>query len=480
MAKQNISKAIKDLRDTIVGKVPLPNDQVDQITIALLYKFMDDMDQVSLEMGGLATFFSGDYEQYSWKKIMSNSIGAQQRYNLYTEGLEKFYANPALPDTFRSIFKEARVPYRDAETLTNFLKIIDENFDYNEDSEQLGDAYELLLNILGSSGDLGMFRTPRHIIDFIVSLVEPDKEDRILDPACGTAGFLISAYKYILNKNLDDNGKSNLTFDEKTKILHNISGYDIAPSMVKISEMNLFLHGASEPKIYEYDTLTSDDKWGDKHECILANPPFMTPKGGIVPHNKFSIKSSKSEILFVDYIANHLTSQGKAGIIVPDGVVFKQEKAFSNVRRDLLENSLWCVISLPSGIFQPYAGVSTCILLLDKQIAKNKEKVIFAELHNDGYSLNAQRKEISGSEIPALTNSLLKLKEDINAPIDNKNIMLIDKKTIVEKNYDLSINSYKENGPQTQEFEDINIIIERIIKRNNAYSESIDKLKELI
>jgi len=463
MAKQNIQKALKDLQDTIVGKVPLPNEQVDQITYALLYKFMDDMDRVGIEMGGLATFFDGDYEQYSWKRIMSNSLSAQQRYNLYTEGLEKFYSNPNLPDTFRSIFKEARVPYRNPETLTNFLKIIDENFDYNEDSEQLGDAYELLLNILGSSGDLGMFRTPRHIIDFIVSLVEPDKEDRILDPACGTAGFLISAYKYIINKNLDDNGKSNLTFDEKTRILHNISGYDIAPSMVKISEMNLFLHGASEPKIYEYDTLSSDDKWGDKYECILANPPFMTPKGGIVPHNKFSVKSSKSEILFVDYIANHLTSQGKAGIIVPDGVVFKQDKSFEAVRKELVESSLWCVISLPGGIFNPYAGVSTNILLLDKNVAKKTDKIAFVELKNDGYSLSTQRKKIDGNEIPELINSILNYKH--NNTIDS-NITLIDKDKISKNSYDLSANKYKKVEVSSKTLESSEIIIKRIKQRN--------------
>lgn len=478
MAKQNISKAIKDLRDTIVGKVPLPNDQVDQITLALLYKFMDDMDQVSIEMGGLATFFAGDYEQYSWKRIMSNSIGAQQRYNLYAEGLEKFYSNSALPDTFRSIFKNATLPYRDPETLTNFLKIIDENFDYNEDSEQLGDAYELLLNILGSSGDLGMFRTPRHIIDFIVSLVEPDKEDRILDPACGTAGFLISAYKYILNANLDDNGKSNLTFDEKTKILHNISGYDIAPSMVKISEMNLFLHGASEPKIYEYDTLTSDDKWGEKYECILANPPFMTPKGGIVPHNKFSIKSSKSEILFVDYIANHLTSQGKAGIIVPDGVVFKTEKGFVSVRKELVENCLWAVISLPSGIFQPYAGVSTNILLLDKKIAKEKDSVIFVELNNDGYSLTTQRKKIEGNEIPELEKVVLSFKN--GEPVESNKACVVSKKIIANNDYDLSINKYLKSEVNEIVYESPEELYKKIFELNNNINEQILKLGEYL
>lgn len=478
MATQNISKAIKDLRDTIVGKVPLPNDQVDQITLALLYKFMDDMDQVGIAMGGVATFFSGEYEKYSWKKIMSPSKGAQERYNLYAEGLEKFYSNSALPDTFRSIFKNATIPYRDAETLTNFLKIIDANFDYNEDSEQLGDAYELLLNILGSSGDLGMFRTPRHIIDFIVSIVEPTKDDRILDPACGTAGFLISAYKYILNQNLDDNGKSNLTFDEKNTVLKNIAGYDIAPSMVKISEMNLFLHGASEPKIYEYDTLTSDDKWGDKYECILANPPFMTPKGGIVPHNKFSIKSSKSEILFVDYIANHLTSQGKAGIIVPDGVVFKQEKAFVNVRKDLIENSLWGIISLPSGIFQPYAGVSTSILLLDKKLAKDRDSILFVELNNDGYSLNANRKPIDGSEIPELMSEILKYKH-LNL-IDSKKIFKVLKSDIINNDCDLTFNKYKILEPEEIIYEDSQKIINRIKENQKKFNDLLEKMENYL
>lgn len=478
MATQNISKAIKDLRDTIVGKVPLPNDQVDQITLALLYKFMDDMDQVGIAMGGVATFFSGEYEKYSWKKIMSSSKGAQERYNLYAEGLEKFYSNSALPDTFRSIFKNATIPYRDAETLTNFLKIIDANFDYNEDSEQLGDAYELLLNILGSSGDLGMFRTPRHIIDFIVSIVEPTKDDRILDPACGTAGFLISAYKYILNQNLDENGKSNLTFDEKNTVLKNINGYDIAPSMVKISEMNLFLHGASEPKIYEYDTLTSDDKWGEKYECILANPPFMTPKGGIVPHNKFSVKSSKSEILFVDYIANHLTSQGKAGIIVPDGVVFKQEKAFVNVRKNLIENSLWGIVSLPSGIFQPYAGVSTSILLLDKKLAKDRDSILFVELNNDGYSLNANRKPIDGSEIPELISEILKYKH--SNLIDSKKIFKVLKSDIINNDCDLTFNKYKTIETEEIIYEDSKIIINRIKENQKKFNDLLEKMENYL
>ena len=248
--------------------------------------------------------------------------------------------------------------------------------------------------------------------------------------------------------------------------------------MVKISEMNMFLHGAAEPKIYEYDTLTSDDRWGDKFECILANPPFMTPKGGIVPHNKFSIKSSKSEILFVDYIANHLTSQGKAGIIVPDGVVFKSEKGFVSVRKDLVESSLWAVISLPSGIFQPYAGVSTNILLLDKKIAKEKDSILFVELNNDGYSLTKQRKPIEGNEIPELTEIIMKYKKGEEVTSPKANIVL--KSKIVENNYDLTINKYLEDDVETPVYESPEVIYKRVNEYAKEIAKDIEKLGELI
>lgn len=205
----------------------------------------------------------------------------------------------------------------------------------------------------------------------------------------------------------------------------------------------------------------------------------MTPKGGIVPHNKFSVKSSKSEILFVDYIANHLTSQGKAGIIVPDGVVFKQDKAFANVRKDLVDNSLWGVISLPSGIFQPYAGVSTNILLLDKKLAKERDKILFVELKNDGYSLTTQRKPIEGNEIPELTELILKYKH-LNELVENNSIFLVNKKDIINDSCDLSINKYKKVEQSKIEYEDSKIILERIKLRNAEYRDLIANIEGLL
>ena len=477
MAKGNINKAIDDLRDTIVGKIPLPNTQVEQITLALLYKFMDDMDNASISLGGNATFFANDYEKYSWKKIMSQNIGAQTRYNLYVEALEKFYVHPNLPDTFKSIFKNATVPYRDPETLTNFLKIIDKEFDYS-DSEQLGDAYEYLLSILGSQGDLGQFRTPRNIIDFIVEMVEAKKENTILDPACGTAGFLISAYKYILRNNTDETEGDKLSFDEKKQILNNICGYDIEPSMVKIAEMNLYLHGAAEPKIYEYDTLTMDEKWNDKYDCILANPPFMTPKGGIKPHNRFGVKANKAEVLFVDYIQNHLNINGRAGIIVPEGIIFQTGKAYKDLRKNLIENSLVAVISLPNGIFNPYSPVKTSILLLDKKLAKAKEDILFVELKNDGYTLGTQRKPIEGNEIPEIIKIFKDYKDGVN--IDYDKALIVSKERLLKDTYSLDINKYKEITIEKIEYEDPKVILKQIMEMEEEFQKGLKELGEML
>lgn len=477
MAKENIRKAIDDLRDTIVGKIPMPNTQVEQITLALLYKFMDDMDYASISLGGNATFFSGEFEKYGWKKIMSQSIGAQTRYNLYAEALEKFYAHPNLPDTFKSIFKNATVPYRDPETLTSFLKIIDKEFDYS-DSEQLGDAYEYLLSILGSQGDLGQFRTPRNIIDFIVEMVDPLKENTILDPACGTAGFLISAYKHILRNNTEEVEGDKLGFEEKKDILNNICGYDIEPSMVKIAEMNLFLHGAAEPKIHEYDTLTMDDRWNDKFDCILANPPFMTPKGGIKPHTKFGVKANRAEVLFVDYIQSHLNVNGRAGIIVPEGIVFQTANAYKDLRKNLIENSLIGVISLPSGIFNPYAGVKTSILLLDKKLSKEKKDVLFVELKNDGYSLGTQRKPISGNEIPNIIKVVNNFKE--NKEFDYDKAFVVSKEELLKDDCSLTLNKYKKVEVEEKEYEKPEVIFKEIMDMEEEFKTRLKELGEMI
>jgi len=393
-------RRIDSARDTLVGKVPDPKSQVEQITIALIYKFMDDMDAEAEEFGGKRQFFAGEFAKYGWAQLMNPRIGGHERLGLYAEGISRMVENPGIPSLFRDMFKNAYLPYRDPETLTAFLKIIND-FTYDH-SERLGDAFEYLLSVLGSQGDAGQFRTPRHIIDFMVEVMAPQKGDVILDPACGTAGFLISAYKHIRRANSDDAGQSTLTPDEKERLAANFKGYDISPDMVRLSLVNMYLHGFSDPHIFEYDTLTSEERWGEHANVILANPPFMSPKGGIRPHKRFSIQAKRSEVLFVDYIAEHLTPNGRAAIVVPEGIVSLTQGAYCALRKLLVEESLVAVVSLPSGSFQPYSGVKTSILILDKAIARRTDSVAFFKVTNDGFELGAQRRPIDKDDLPGV------------------------------------------------------------------------------
>ncbi|MDO9529332.1 MAG: N-6 DNA methylase [Syntrophales bacterium] len=399
MLDNGTKKRIDSARDILVGKVPDPKSQVEQITIAMIYKFMDDMDNQTEELGGKATFFAGEFKQYAWSRLLDRKFSGHERLLLYAEGIEKMDMNENIPQLFRDIFKGAFLPYRDPETLNLFLKEIN-GFAYDH-SERLGDAFEYLLSVLSSQGDAGQFRTPRHVIDFMVEIVNPAKEDTVLDPACGTAGFLISSYKHILRQNTKSRPGDLLTTDDKGRLMTNFCGYDISPDMVRLSLVNMYLHSFANPAVYEYDTLTSEDRWDERYDVILANPPFMSPKGGIRPHSRFTIKAKRSEVLFVDYIAEHLNVHGRAGVIVPEGIIFQSQNAYKNLRKMLVdEGYLYAVISLPAGVFQPYSGVKTSILLMDKTLAKKTGEILFVKVTNDGFDLGAQRRPIDKNDLP--------------------------------------------------------------------------------
>jgi hypothetical protein len=410
MLDTDTKRRIDTARDILVGKVPDPKSQVEQITIALIYKFMDDMDAESEEFGGKRKFFAGEFARYGWAKLMRSGLGGNETLNLYAEAIAKMPENPGIPPLFRDIFKNAYLPYRDPETLKMFLKVIDE-FTYDH-SERLGDAFEYLLSVLGSQGDAGQFRTPRHIIDFMVEIVDPKKTETVLDPACGTAGFLISSYKHILKANMDKKGQSTLTPDEKGRLAQNFKGYDISPDMVRLSLVNMYLHGFADPHIYEYDTLTSQDRWNEYGDVILANPPFMSPKGGIKPHKLFSITTKRSEVLFLDYIIEHLTSMGRAGIIVPEGIHFVAQGGHTQLRRTLVDNGfLLADVTLPHGVFKPYASVKTHILIIDRSLGRQSDSVLFIEIENDGYSQSDTRDPIVGSQLDAALRHIVSFKK---------------------------------------------------------------------
>lgn len=469
MLDATTKRKIDSARQILVGKVPDPKAQVEQITTALVYKFMDDMDKEAEELGGKAKFFTDDLKDFAWSKLLDPRYSGQERMDLYVRAISAFAKAKQLPQLFRDIFKDAFLPYRDPETLSLFLKEID-NFSYDH-SEDLGNAFEYLLSVLGSQGDAGQFRTPRHIIDFIVAVVDPKKNETVLDPACGTAGFLISAFKHIRKHNSSNfkpekekaeeklpEGETiaetvlaektyrgdQLTPSERGKLMSNFVGYDISPDMVKLSLVNMYLHGFPEPKIYEYDTLTSEKHWGEQFDVIMANPPFMTPKGGIRPHKRFSVQASRSEVLFVDYILEHLNLKGRAGIIVPEGIIFKTENAYKQLRQMLIEDGLFAVASLPPGVFNPYSGVKTSILLFDNQLAKKTDEILFVKIENDGFDLGAQRRKIDKNDLPEALDILDAWKQGKKKEGD---IALWVKKERIAESGDFNLNGdrYKES-----------------------------------
>ena len=265
---------------------------------------------------------------------------------------------------------------------------------------------------------------------------------------------MISAYKHILRQHDGKNDQTGeptsaekrLSPEEKQKMMSNFVGYDIDPGMMRIAIVNMYLHHFPNPKIYEYDTLTYEDRWDDTFDVILANPPFMTPKGGIRPHKRFSVQATRSEVLFVDYILEHLNIKGRAGIIVPEGVIFRNDSAYKELRKKLVEDGLYAVVSLPQGVFAKPGGkgnVKTSILFFDNQLAKRSNEILFVKVENDGFDLGAQRRKIDKDDLP---EALAILDAWKNGKKQSSDLALWVKKEKISENgyYNLTSELYKE------------------------------------
>ena len=441
-------RRIDAARNVLVGIIPDPKGQVEQITTALIYKYMDELDRKSVAAGGKRSFFTGKYVNFSWEKLMLPSLNGDQRLALYREAVESLPQNDKLPQIFREMLRGAHSQFRDARILGLFMKEID-SLECTH-TEDLGDAYEHLLSIMGTQGDAGQFRTPRHIIDFIVAIVNPQIGERILDPSCGSAGFLVSAHNYIIKANTNK-GKLMLTQAQKRQLPNNIVGRDIDPGMIRLAMVNLYLHEIKRPHAEEYDTLSDDAHWHERHDVILANPPFMTPKGGIRPHGRFSIRVNRSEVLFVDYISEHLSPQGRAGIIVPEGIIFQSGTAYKELRKMLIEEwGLYAVVSLPQGVFYPYSGVKTSVLLLDR-MRKNYKNILFVKMENDGFELNSRRMPFDKNDMPDALKILRAWKDNKTA---NALALAVSKNNIAKsENFSLVGDMYRESETTNNMFE---------------------------
>jgi type I restriction enzyme M protein len=466
MLTSDTKRRIDACRDVLVGKLPQPSNQVELITIALIYKFMDDLDEESVNLGGRRSFFIGPLADYRWRVLMPQTVSADERMNRFARGIEllggadmevngeRIAPGAHLPVLFRDIFRNSFLKFRDGRILTMFLTEVN-GFAYSH-SEELGNAFEYLLQVSGAQGENGQFRTPRHIIDFMVACLDPQPGDKILDPACGTGGFLVSAYRHILAHHTSPGSTipgDRLTHAQRQKLYGNLTGYDVDDQMVKLSKVNLFLHDFPDPAIHIYDTLSNDARWNEKADLVLANPPFMTPKGGVTPHTKFRIAAKKAEVLFTDYIAEHLTADGRGGVIVPNGIVATTQTAYVKLRRFLVEDSLVAVVSLPAGVFKPYSGVKTSILLLDKKLARQTKEILFLKITADGFDLGDQRRKIEANDLPEaerVVKAWLKgmLKEELRKTFDGGVAWAaVEKKSLLEnRSVNLQCEPFLGNG----------------------------------
>ena len=322
-----------------------------------------------------------------------------------------------------------------------------------------GDVYEYLLSKLNTAGRNGQFRTPRHIIKMMVELMQPKSDEIICDPACGTSGFLIAASEYLME---DEERKREVLFDKENKehyLNHMFHGYDMDRTMLRIGAMNMMAHGIDNPCIEYKDSLSDQNEDKNKYSLVLANPPF---KGSldydIVSPDLLKIcKTKKTELLFVTLFLRMLKIGGRCACIVPDGVLFGSSKAHKSIRKEIVENNrLEAVISMPSGVFKPYAGVSTAILIFTKTEAGGTDRVWFYDMQNDGLSLDDKRSPIEENDIPDIIRRFHHLDAEMERKRTEQSFM-VPKEDIVENDYDLSINKYKEveyvpvEYPSTQE-----------------------------
>ena len=349
------------------------------------------------------------------------------------------------------------------------------------DADTKGDLYEYMLGKIATAGQNGQFRTPRHIIKMMVDMTAPTPRDVICDPACGTAGFLIAASEYLLRCHGDEiykDAESRRRFNEST-----FHGYDFDATMLRIGSMNMLLHGVENPDIRYRDSLAqSDEDDAEKYTLVLANPPFA----GSLDYESTAkdlqriVKTKKTELLFLALFLRLLQSGGRAAVIVPDGVLFGSSNAHKGLRKLLVEEQrLDGVISMPSGVFKPYAGVSTAILLFTKTNSGGTDNVWFYDMQNDGYSLDDKRAPLQESDIPDIIARWRNREAETERKRTEKSFM-VPKSEIEANGYDLSINRYKEVTYEAVEYDPPKLILERLAALEAEIAEGRRELEGLL
>jgi type I restriction enzyme M protein len=443
---------IDALMDILFGAgVSNPQTIIEQLNYLLFLRALSIKDDEA-ELLGITDesekIFSGDLAKYRWQNLLAlNAEDLFKTLETSFDLLQKKSKNP----TVKLLFRNAHIKIFDKPTLRRVLHEIEtfskelDTIAHEGNKDVFGDMYEYLLSKLSSAGTNGQFRTPRHIIDFMVKVVDPKKNETILDPACGTAGFLVAAYRYIAGEYTSDKLKKagspramdKLSADEKNFLFnHMFTGFDSDEDMIKFGMMNLHLHGLTKSRLARQNSLTDTTGMKDKFDVILANPPFSGKIDEESVSEDLRMGTKATELLFLRFMMDHLSLKGKLAVIVPEGVVFNASKAHAKIRQMLIEKGLWAVVSLPSGVFNPYAGVKTSLLFVDKEVSKATDELLFIKIENDGFDLGAQRRPFENNDLPAALEILSQWK--VGKKIEGK-LATWTKKEDILSNADLSL-----------------------------------------
>ena len=378
---------------------------------------------------------------------------------------------------FAKYVKDATFQLGNARALVKVVDKIEELDLHNKDI--MGDVYEYLLSKIAQSGTNGQFRTPRHIINMMVELMQPTPDDTICDPAMGSAGFICGAAQYV-----SENYKQELLKSDARKHFQTtmFTGNDTDQTMLRIGAMNLMLHGVDDPNIQRLDSLSEDNTVRDAYTLIMANPPFKgsLDKETVAKDLRNVAATTKTELLFLALFLKSLKIGGRCASIVPDGVLFGSSKAHKAIREEIIENNrLQAVISMPSGVFKPYAGVSTAILIFTRTDNGGTDNVWFYDMEADGYSLDDKRSEVKENDIPDIIERFHNLDKETDRARTEKSFM-VPKAEIVENDYDLSINKYKEIVYEKIEYPPASEIIADIKKLNEEIAAGLKELEAML
>ena len=469
------------------GGIVNPLDVVEQMTYLMFIHDLDETDAKKAKSSMMlelpyTSMFEG-HEQYKWSVF--RDLPAEKMYELMQSEIFPFIKNlhGNKESTYSRYMSDAIFKIPTPQLLSKIVDALDTLYiDMAKDIENdtKGDVYESLLAKLSTAGVNGQFRTPRHIIRMMVEMLDPKPDDTICDPACGTSGFLVAAGEYLKEKYSNDIFYNNERKDHYNN--HMFFGYDMDRTMLRVGAMNMMTHGVDNPNIDYRDSLSDQNTDTGRYSIILANPPF---KGSLdsdtVSTDILKVcKTKKTELLFLALFLRMLKIGGRCACIVPDGVLFGSSTAHKAIRKEIIENNrLEAVISMPSGVFKPYAGVSTGILVFTKTGHGGIDNVWFYDMQADGFSLDDKRTAVSENDIPDIIARFHNLDGETNRERTDKSFF-VPKQEIIDNDYDLSINKYKKTVYEAVQYRSTTEIMTSLHELHMQFSDELEKLNSLL